>query len=165
MKKFGWLFLPFAAVVIALASCGGGNQQGSTEGDENSDSLEAMEQELVECEGQSAMCQAIIGVYTAELPCADCGGIATTLEFLPDGMFTLAQEYKDKDQTEQYEGTYTCDENKVLILTATSGDVFYIWHRDAGKLLYISKDQYEALPEFTDNDMTEHYYFQKQMAQ
>ena len=40
------------------------------------------------------------GVFTGELPCADCSGIETTLHLFSDGRYELTENYKEK-------GTFT----------------------------------------------------------
>lgn len=40
------------------------------------------------------------GVFTGELPCADCSGIETTLQLFSDGHYELTENYKEK-------GTFT----------------------------------------------------------
>ncbi len=165
MKTY-WLVAPLFVASMVLASCnfGGQNAQNNSEADASNKDSSAMAEGAGYCKSEGGVCcKMMLGTYTATLPCADCGGIATTLVLKEDGNFTMTQVYEGKDDKGKtnYEGTVAVDKEKNLItLTAASGEVFY-FTRYNGNLLLISADEAQLLPQYTENEMTPNYTFTK----
>ena len=57
------------------------------------------------------------GTYKGELPCADCEGIATTIELKSDNTFVQKNEYKGKgkDNTFEEKGSFEWDKYGSII--------------------------------------------------
>ncbi len=57
------------------------------------------------------------GTFTGVLPCADCGGILTTLTLNEDGTYVLETEYQGKDDNNKFtdQGKWTPSEDLAFV--------------------------------------------------
>ena len=90
MKKNLLLCGTAAALTLSLASC---NSAGKV--NDNAEAPTDSTVAVAEAQPESTAFDKT-GVYTGVIPCADCGGIETTLELRADGTYSLTEIYKDK---------------------------------------------------------------------
>lgn len=157
--KANWIVAPLfvASLIFSACNMGGQNAQNG-----------AIETDTVDeascCKaGANACCAELLGTYKATLPCADCSGLATTLVLLPEGKFTLVQVVEGTEPVQKfdYDGTVTVDKEKMLLtLTSTQGEVFYIAMLN-GKLVNVTAEAAQLLPQYTETEMTQHNTFTK----
>lgn len=95
---------------------------------------------------------AVVGTYAGTLPCADCGGISTTLTLMSksplhtgDGTFVLTEEYlgsRDGDRRVDSRGRW-------IILRGTPDDrdatVYQLTFNDATRLMFVRRISEEVL--------------------
>jgi hypothetical lipoprotein len=97
------------------------------------------------------------GVYTGVIPCADCGGIETTLELRADGTYSLTEIYKDKkDGRFESSGKFQWDAAASCITVGEGEDLIsYIVEGD--HLIMLDQDGHRVTGELAD-----HYVLTKQ---
>lgn len=99
-----------------------------------------------------------MGKYEGVMPCADCDGIATTLSLNGDGTYDLTTTYQDtvndvsKDElTYTNSGIYERNDAMVKVITPSSGEILLFKVLDDNKLLRVSEDGTEPMPELYEN--------------
>lgn len=98
------------------------------------------------------------GTYEGTLPCADCGGIRTTLKINGDTTYELRSEYLGKkDSIFEESGIYNIvSENIIELVTPSSGEkTFYKILDDAVALS-------DSLGMLNSGELAEHYVLKKQ---
>jgi len=81
------------------------------------------------------------GLYAGMLPCADCSGIDTTVNFTPEGGYSISESYQDGTHSSFVgKGTWTVREDgKTLLLDPDSKDERDRWFE------VVSRDELRAL--------------------
>ena len=143
MKKNLLLCGMAAALTLSLASC---NSAGKVD-----DNAEAPTDSTESTAFDKA------GVYTGVIPCADCGGIETTLELRADGTYSLTEIYKDKkDGRFESSGKFQWDAANACITVGEGEDLIsYIVEGD--HLIMLDQDGHRVTGELAD-----HYVLTKQ---
>lgn len=83
------------------------------------------------------------GVYKGTLPCADCGGIQTTLLLNPDKSFELTEIYQDVegDSIFKHEGIFTWnDDGRSIVLEGSPDPAANQYRAAKGKLLKLDRN-------------------------
>lgn len=93
MKK-KWFICGIAALMVGMVSCN--SQKKDTDGTKSAKA----ETETLATADNSQNALDWDGIYSGVLPCADCGGIQTSLELSRDGSFKLNQVYWGKDESD-----------------------------------------------------------------
>ena len=141
-----------AALTLSLASC-----NSATKGSDNAEA--AADSVAVEAEPVTAASTTFdkAGVYTGIIPCADCGGIETTLELRADGTYSLTEIYKDKkDGRFESSGKFQWDAANACITVGEGEDLIsYIVEGD--HLIMLDQDGHRVTGELAD-----HYVLTKQ---
>lgn len=106
--------LSVSAIALLAIACNQTNTAGNTT-DSNTTTQSIAEQREIITEDIS-----YIGTYEGVLPCADCGGIKTTLT-VEKSSYTLEEEYQGKG-TFSSKGTASYDETKHLLTLTNSDD-------------------------------------------
>ncbi|OAD91405.1 hypothetical protein A7A78_12190 [Aequorivita soesokkakensis] len=106
-----------AVIATFIFGCKNG-EKNEISSEENIENVEASSTEMDSHNSENSLDW--LGVYEGTIPCADCEGIKTTLEFRNDNTFTLWQTYMGKTEGEsdfKENGTYVWDEtgSKVLL--------------------------------------------------
>jgi len=152
MKKNLLLCGMAAALTLSLASC-----NSATKGNDNAEAT--ADSVAVEAEPATAASAAFdkTGVYTGVIPCADCGGIETTLELRADGTYSLTEIYKDKkDGRFESSGKFQWDAANACITVGEGEDLIsYIVEGD--HLVMLDQDGHRVTGELAD-----HYVLTKQ---
>lgn len=65
------------------------------------------------------------GMYTGELPCADCAGIRTTITFGPDGSAVLTSQYETDEPNAFTEGGVWSMLNGLITVALPDGDRYF----------------------------------------
>lgn len=99
-----------------------------------------------------------LGLYEGVLPCADCDGIVTTLKLNADTTYDLTSSYQGKvsdaakdEITYTNSGVYEKNGDIVKVITPSSGDIILFKVLDENRLLRVSEDGTEPMPELYDN--------------
>ena len=144
MKKNLLLCGMAAALTLSLASC-------NSAGKVNDNAEAPTDSTVAVAEAQPA------GVYTGVIPCADCGGIETTLELRADGTYSLTEIYKDKkDGRFESSGKFQWDAANACITVGEGEDLIsYIVEGD--HLIMLDQDGHRVTGELAD-----HYVLTKQ---
>ena len=140
-----------AALMLGIASC---NSAGK--GDDKAETLEDSTEAVAETQPEAAAFDKA-GVYTGVIPCADCGGIETTLELRADGTYSLTEIYKDKkDGRFESSGKFQWDAANACITVGEGEDLIsYIVEGD--HLIMLDQDGHRVTGELAD-----HYVLTKQ---
>ena len=94
---------------------------------------------------------------TGVIPCADCGGIETTLELRADGTYSLTEIYKDKkDGRFESSGKFQWDAANACI-TVGEGDDMISYIVEGDHLIMLDQDGHRVTGELAD-----HYVLTKQ---
>ncbi len=111
MKKIFLLNVIFATTLL-LSSCGGK----CCKSDDNKESCH-----------QAKVTATVLGTYSGTLPCADCGGIETTVALNDSNSYTKVSKYLDKEElTINEEGKYSlCPKSNILTLVSVKNDTTY----------------------------------------
>lgn len=88
------------------------------------------------------------GTYKGVLPAADCPGIKTTLTLNPDKTFTIHSEYLEKNVSFDEKGTYTVEEN-LLVLNEEGGEQSY-YKVEGNHLRMLTGDKQEITGELSE---------------
>ena len=151
MKKKLLLCGMAAALTLSLASC---NSAGKV--NDNAEAPTDSTVAVAEAQPESAAFDKA-GVYTGVIPCADCGGIETTLELRADGTYSLTEIYKDKkDGRFESSGKFQWDAANACITVGEGEDLIsYIVEGD--HLVMLDQDGHRVTGELAD-----HYVLTKQ---
>lgn len=98
------------------------------------------------------------GTYEGVLPCADCGGIKTTLKINEDTTYELRSEYEGRENgVVEESGVYTVLNGEVIELTTpSSGNKTYY------KILEEAVALSDAEGTLNDGELAAHYILKKQ---
>lgn len=140
-----------AALTLSLASC---NSAGKV--NDNAEVPTDSTVAVAEAQPESTAFDKV-GVYTGVIPCADCGGIETTLELRADGTYSLTEIYKDKkDGRFESSGKFQWDAAASCITVGEGEDLIsYIVEGD--HLVMLDQDGHRVTGELAD-----HYVLTKQ---
>ena len=114
MSKFG---LVTALVAFTLMSC-------TNKSNKQADETMTMDEIVVDSH-TSEISLDWAGVYTGVMPCADCEGIETVVEFKEDHTFTAKFTYlgnEDKAHTYTNIGTFTWDSNGQIVILKSDNE-------------------------------------------
>ena len=151
MKKNLLLCGMAAALTLSLASC---NSAGKA--NDNAEAPTDSTVAVAEAQPESAAFDKA-GVYTGVIPCADCGGIETTLELRADGTYSLTEIYKDKkDGRFESSGKFQWDAAASCI-TVGEGDDMISYIVEGDHLVMLDQDGHRVTGELAD-----HYVLTKQ---
>ncbi|TVQ14506.1 MAG: copper resistance protein NlpE [Bacteroidetes bacterium] len=97
-----------ALLLFALLSCTFGNTHRNKE---------QLSQEIPPDKSNARNSLDYLGTYFGVLPCADCEGISTTIQLLPDQNYVLSYLYKGKEPRNFFEqrGTWSWEDDNTTI--------------------------------------------------
>ena len=143
------LLLVATAIIMAMSGCAG-SQKKNTQLEKESATMGA--------DTANTGSGNYYGIYEGTLPCADCGGIRTTLKINSDTTYELRSEYLGKkDGIFEESGIYNIvSENIIELVTPSSGEkTFY-------KILDGAVALSDSLGTLNSGELAEHYILKKQ---
>jgi len=147
------LYLLTAMAALTLWGCGGKHEKAGTAGGGNNNIAA-----VADVKSGKMKDAGFYGTYKGTLPCADCGGIRTTLKINGDTTYELRSEYLDKKDTVFEEsGVYRIVSGNVIELTTpSSGERTYY------KILDGAVAMSDSTGNTTTGELAAHYVLKKQ---
>ena len=118
MKNTNLLLTAAVATLLAVTSCGEKKKDSEKVISAKTDSLNSTVGSVTSEMGDTTENSVDWnGIYKGDLPCADCEGIATTIELKSDNTFVQKNEYKGKgkDNTFEEKGSFEWDKYGSII--------------------------------------------------
>ncbi|CAM3530116.1 copper resistance protein NlpE [Elizabethkingia occulta] len=118
MKNTNLLLIATVATLLAINSCGEKKKDSEKVVSAKTDSLNSTVEPVTSKMGDTTENSVDWnGTYKGELPCADCEGIATTIELKSDNTFVQKNEYKGKGKDNAFEekGSFEWDKYGSII--------------------------------------------------
>lgn len=148
ISRFNFLLMA-TAIIMAMSGCAG-SQKKTTQKEKEGTAMGTG----VACTGN----EDYHGTYEGTLPCADCGGIRTTLKINSDTTYELRSEYLGKKNgVFEESGIYNIiGENIIELVTPSSGEKIFYKVLDAAVALS------DSLGTLNTGELAEHYVLKKQ---
>ncbi|ADV44348.1 copper resistance protein NlpE [Bacteroides helcogenes] len=146
--KFNFL-LTIATIIIVISGCIG-SQKKTTQQEQDST---AVAMDIANIKNKD-----YYGTYEGTLPCADCGGIKTTLKINSDTTYDLRSEYLGKKNgIFEESGIYNIvGENIIELVTPSSGDKTYYKVLDGAVALS------DSIGTINSGELSEQYILKRQ---
>ena len=148
ISRFNFLLMA-TAIIMAMSGCAG-SQKKTTQKEKE---VTAMGTGIASTGNED-----YYGTYEGTLPCADCGGIRTTLKINSDTTYELRSEYLgEKNGVFEESGIYNIiGENIIELVTPSSGEKIFYKVLDAAVALS------DSLGTLNTGELAEHYVLKKQ---